>query len=160
VQKRSQSGFTMIELMIVVVIIGILACLAIPSYMNYTIRSQVTEGLNLAGDWQVAIADFYASNNSWPSTSDLSSMGASNGTYVNSITVSSGVISITYGTPQANQQLMGAVLTLVPYTNDNNDVLWQCGLAAAPSGTIASGAVAGGTTLQTQQLPTSCNNNR
>jgi type IV pilus assembly protein PilA len=155
--KNSQSGFTLIELMIVVAIIGILACLAIPAYQNYTIRAQVTEGLNLAGDWKVAIADFYANNGTWPSMTDLSDMAPSVGTYVSSVTVTSGVITITYGTSQTNQLINNAVLTLVPYTDSNDDVLWQCGLAAPPSGaTIAPGAVAG-TTLLPQQLPTSCN---
>jgi type IV pilus assembly protein PilA len=158
-QKQSQSGFTLIELMIVVAIIGILAAIAIPSYQNYTVRAQVTEGLNLAGDWKVAIADFYADNGYWPATSDLADMASSTGTYVSGIAVNSGVISITYGTAQSNQQIAGAVLTLVPYTNDNDDVLWQCGSATAPSGTIAAGAVPGGTTLQSQQLPTPCNSN-
>jgi type IV pilus assembly protein PilA len=157
--KQSQSGFTLIEMMIVVAIIAILAALAIPSYQNYTIRAQVTEGLNLAGDWQLAIAEFYAANNAWPSQADLTTMAPSVGTYVSSITVASGVITITYGTPQSNQQLAGAILTLVPYTDANDDVLWQCGLAAPPSGTIATGAVAGGTTLPSQQLPAPCNNN-
>jgi type IV pilus assembly protein PilA len=157
--KQSQSGFTLIELMIVIAIVGILACLAIPSYQTYIIRAQVTEGLNLAGDWQVAIADFYASNGSWPSQADLADMAPSVGTYVSSISVTSGVITITYGTPQSNPQIAGAALTLVPYTDANDDVLWQCGLAAAPPGAIASGAVAGGTTLLSQQLPAPCNNN-
>jgi len=159
VQKQSQSGFTLIEMMIVVGIIGILACLAIPSYQNYIIRSQVTEGLSLAGDWRVAIAEFYASNNSWPSQADLTAMAPSVGTYVSSISVTSGVITITYGTPQSNPQIAGAALTLVPYTDANDDVVWQCGLAAAPPGTIASGAVPGGTTLLSQQLPASCRDN-
>ena len=155
-QKRSQSGFTLIELMIVIAIIGVLAALALPSYQNYTIRAQVTEGLSLVGDWKVAVADFYANNSYWPSSTDLPDLTSSAGTYVSGITVNSGVISITYGTPQANQQIAGAVLTLVPYTNDNNDVLWQCGSASPPSGTIAASAVPGGTTLLSQQLPTSC----
>jgi type IV pilus assembly protein PilA len=158
-RRQHHSGFTLIELMITLAIVGILACLAIPAYQNYTIRAQVTEGLNLAGDWKLAIADFYASNGSWPSQSDLPDMAASNGTYVSSITVASGVITITYGTPLSNPQIQGAQLTLVPYTDANDDVLWQCGLAPQPNGTIATGAVAGGTTLSSQQLPTSCNNN-
>ncbi len=155
--KQSQSGFTLIELMIVIAIIGILACLAIPAYQNYTIRAQVTEGLNLAADWKVAIADFYNTNSSWPSQADLTDMAPSVGTYVSSINVSSGVITITYGTAQTNQSINGQTLTLVPYTNDNDDVLWQCGLAAPPGGNIAPGAVTGGTSLLPQQLPTSCN---
>jgi hypothetical protein len=85
-------------------------------------------------------------------------MAASNGTYVSSINVTSGVITITYGTAQSNPNINNLALTLVPYTDANDDVLWQCGLAAQPNGTIASGAVAGGTTLLPQQLPTSCNN--
>jgi len=155
--KQSQSGFTLIELMIVIAIIGILACLAIPAYQNYTIRAQVTEGLNLAGDWKVAITEFYINNSAWPSQADLTEMAPSVGTYVSNINVSSGVITITYGTSQTNQLINGKALTLVPYTNDNDDVLWQCGLAAPPGGNIASGAMTGGTTLLPQQLPTSCN---
>jgi len=156
VLKASQSGFTLIELMIVIAIVGILACLAIPAYQNYTIRAQVAEGMTLAGDWKVAIADYYASNARWPSLADLSDMGTSPGVYVSSINVTSGVISIVYGTSQSNPLINGKVLTLVPYTDDNDDVLWQCGLATPPGGSIASGATAGGTTLLPQQLPTSC----
>lgn len=154
--KQSQSGFTLIEMMIVVAIIGILACLAIPAYQNYTIRAQVAEGLTLAGDWKVAIADFYANNGAWPSQADLPDMTSSTGTYVSSINVTSGVITIVYGTAQSNPNINNLALTLVPYTDANDDVLWQCGLAAPPNGTPAPGAVAG-TTLLPQQLPTSCN---
>jgi hypothetical protein len=66
------------------------------------------------------------------------------------------VITIVYGTNQSSAQIEGATLTLVPYIDADNDIVWQCGLAAAPAGTIASGAVPGGTTLLSQQLPTAC----
>jgi hypothetical protein len=86
-------------------------------------------------------------------------MGASPGTYVSGINVTSGVITIYYGTARTNPLLNGKILTLVPYTDDNDDVLWQCGLAAPPSGNIAQGAAASSTTttLLPQQLPSPCN---
>jgi type IV pilus assembly protein PilA len=155
--KHTQTGFTLIELMIVIAIVGILSAVAIPAYQNYTIRGQVSEGLTLAGGWKAAVLEYYANNGAWPSQTDLSGTTQSVGKYASNITVNSGVIQITYGGNQVNQSINGAVLTLVPYTNDNDDVLWQCGLAAPPAGTIAVGALAGGTTLTPPQLPTACN---
>jgi type IV pilus assembly protein PilA len=155
-RNQAQKGFTLIELMIVVAIIGILAAIAIPAYQNYTIRAQVTEGLTLGDGWKTAISEYYANTGNWPSQANLTGTCNSIGKYESSVTVTAGgVIQITYGA-NANSKINNQVLRMVPYTNANNDILWQCGTAAAPSGTIASGAASTGTTVSPQYLPTSC----
>src|SRR3984885_1588542 len=96
--KTMQKGFTLIELMIVIAIIGILAAIAIPAYQNYTIRSQVTEGLTLADGWKTAIAEYYANTGNWPAQGNLTGTCNSVGKYESSVTVATGgVIQIIYG---------------------------------------------------------------
>jgi type IV pilus assembly protein PilA len=154
--KQVQKGFTLIELMIVIAIIGILAAIAIPAYQNYTIRAQITEGLTLGDGWKTAIAEYYANVGTMPaSIANLAGTSSSVGKYETGIVVSSGSIVITYGNA-ANTKINGSTLGLIPYTNANNDVLWQCGLAVAPTtgATIAGGVVS--TSLVAQYLPTSC----
>jgi type IV pilus assembly protein PilA len=152
--KQVQKGFTLIELMIVIAIIGILAAIAIPAYQNYTIRAQVTEGLTLADGWKTAIAEYYANTGNWPAQGNLTGTCVSVGKYETGVTVNaSGVIQVTYGN-QANVKINGQKLALVPYTNANGDVLWQCGTAAAPSGTSSGGSNT--SNISPQYLPTSC----
>ena len=98
-----QKGFTLIELMIVVAIIGILAAIAIPAYQNYTKRSHVSEGLSLAGGAKTGITEFYSSNNRWPGANGNTSVGLApagsiKGNAVNSVLVNGSTIVITYST--------------------------------------------------------------
>jgi type IV pilus assembly protein PilA len=155
--KAVQKGFTLIELMIVVASIGILAAIAIPAYQNYTIRAQVTEGLNLADGWKTAIAEYYAQTGNWPAQANLTGTAASTGKYVSSVTVTAGgVIDITYGL-QANQKINNQHLDILPYTNANNDVVWLCGNAASPGGSLSASTGASNTTnISAQFLPQSC----
>jgi type IV pilus assembly protein PilA len=161
--KKVQKGFTLIELMIVIAIIGILAAIAIPAYQNYTIRSQVTEGLSLADGWKTAISEFYAQNGSFPSASSstggttaIAVTGASQGKYVGSIAVTTGgEIVVTYTGSQANAKLSGGILGLTPGLDANYDVIWVCGNATTPTG-VSFTAGTTGSTVSAAYLPNSC----
>src|SRR5690606_34663393 len=121
--KSAQKGFTLIELMIVVAIIGILAAIAIPAYQDYTIRAQVTEGLNLASDLKASIGELYADRGTGAGINSgddgLPNATDKAGKYVASITVEDGTITIQYGV-DANAKLQESgrnQLTLQPGTN-------------------------------------------
>jgi type IV pilus assembly protein PilA len=150
-------GFTLVELMIVVAIIGILAAIAIPAYQDYTVRSQVTEGMNLASPVETGIAEYFANTGSFPTA--LSSVGISNsptGKYVSSVDITAGAIVVQYGL-QANTKVAGSNLTFTPYTDLNNDVIWVCGLHTVPTGaSLPTGVTAGATTVADKYLPQTC----
>jgi type IV pilus assembly protein PilA len=159
--KSVQKGFTLIELMIVVAIIGILAAIAIPAYQDYTVRSQVTEGLNLASDLKAAVAETFAQTGSWPE--DNESVGiteAKRGKYVGDVSLVGGSIVITYGgtdAPQANTNISGDTLILEPTTSPNGDVIWNCGFKEmAGSASPAAGSAASSSTIEPKYLPASC----
>ena len=155
--KKVQKGFTLIELMIVVAIIGILAAIAIPAYQDYTIRAQVTEGLNLAGAVKASVAETFSQTGTWPADNAAAGVGlAANvtGKYVTAVTVATGGITITYGA-QANAKILNNTLGLRPATSLNNDVVWVCGNKTAPAGATVAGA-APVTTLIDKYMPQTC----
>jgi type IV pilus assembly protein PilA len=166
--KKVQKGFTLIELMIVVAIIGILAAIAIPAYQDYTIRAQVTEGLNLASAVKASVAEFYAQNGSWPTalTGTGNALGYTakpSGKYVSVVDVTNGTINIKFG-GQANSNLSVAAnneLDLRPRLSSNGDVVWLCGKHAAPTGITLTDPPAGAsatdaTTVLDKYLPANC----
>lgn len=140
---RNQQGFTLIELMIVVAIIGILAAIAIPAYQDYTVRAKVTELLSVADGAKTAVAEFYQTNGQFPT--DTSAAGYSSPTtkYVSSVAISGGKITVT---AQSIPQLNGNVdLTLTAASSPNNGPLvWTCG------------STSDGTTIPKKYLPSSC----
>lgn len=163
--KKVQQGFTLIELMIVVAIIGILAAIAIPAYQDYTIRAQVSEGLNLAAAAKAAVAEDFLNEGVPPTNRTDAGMTANaadtSGKYVVSVGVANGVITVTYGN-EANAQIAGDTLTITPYESTDLSVVWRCGYAAAPANTALLGTAGGAATayvaptVAQQYMPAAC----
>lgn len=153
-------GFTLIELMIVVAIIGILAAIAIPAYQDYIVRAQTTEAFSLASFVKPKIVDYYRRFGRFPSdnrAAGLPSAGSIIGHYVGSVKVDGGAIDVRFRDKDINRALQGQVLSLRPLVvkgSPESPMAWACGGADAPSGMEPVGEDR--TTLKATLLPSSC----
>jgi len=145
---NTQKGFTLIELMIVVAIIGILAAIAVPAYQDYTARAQVSEAFNLGGAQKLAVTEYHANYGLYPADNDTAGVADSsqiNGKYVASVTIAGSTITAKMkSTGVASGVKDGALVFKASTTAAAGSYTWQCGKTSA------------GTTLENKYLPAAC----
>lgn len=162
---ENQHGFTLIELMIVVAIVGILASLAISAFQTYTIRSQVSAGISLLAPAKSGIATTYTDTGRPPANRAQAGLSPdatdTAGQYVTSVNITNGVIEITYGN-DAHASISGETLYMTPYQSGEAGIVWRCGNATVDAaldtlgtGTAVTAAYVA-TTIENRLLPSSC----
>ncbi|EMU0360747.1 pilin [Neisseria gonorrhoeae] len=162
-----QKGFTLIELMIVIAIVGILAAVALPAYQDYTARAQVSEAILLAEGQKSAVTEYYLNNGEWPK--DNTSAGVANpteikGKYVQSVTVANGVVTAQMKPSGVNNEIKDKKLSLWA-KRENGSVKWFCGQpvtrGAGNAGKADDVTKAGNDNekINTKHLPSTCRDN-
>ncbi|HEZ5456540.1 TPA: pilin [Neisseria meningitidis] len=124
-----QKGFTLIELMIVIAIVGILAAVALPAYQDYTARAQVSEAILLAEGQKSAVTEYYLNHGIWPANNNSAGVATSTdikGKYVQSVEVKNGVVTAEMKSSGVNKEIQGKKLSLWAKRQDGS-VKWFCG---------------------------------
>ncbi|HEZ7307971.1 TPA: pilin [Neisseria meningitidis] len=155
-----QKGFTLIELMIVIAIVGILAAVALPAYQDYTARAQVSEAILLAEGQKSAVTEYYLNHGKWPDGNSDAGVATSSeikGKYVEKVEVAKGVITATMLSTGVNKEIQGKKLSLWA-KRQAGSVKWFCGQpvtrTAADSDDVA--AANGTNKIDTKHLPSTC----
>ncbi|HID7627248.1 TPA: pilin [Neisseria meningitidis] len=155
-----QKGFTLIELMIVIAIVGILAAVALPAYQDYTARAQVSEAILLAEGQKSAVTEYYLNHGIWPKNNTSAGVASSatdiKGKYVQSVTVANGVVTAEMKSSGVNKEIQGKKLSLWAKRQDGS-VKWFCGQPVKRTNANANGVAADGTNkIDTKHLPSTC----
>ncbi|HGH7004363.1 TPA: pilin [Neisseria meningitidis] len=157
-----QKGFTLIELMIVIAIVGILAAVALPAYQDYTARAQVSEAILLAEGQKSAVTEYYLNHGIWPANNNSAGVASSStikGKYVKEVTVANGVITATMLSTGVNKEIQGKKLSLWAKRQDGS-VKWFCGQPVTRNDTAKDDTVAADTDaakkIDTKHLPSTC----
>ncbi|ENX7647179.1 pilin, partial [Neisseria gonorrhoeae] len=124
-----QKGFTLIELMIVIAIVGILAAVALPAYQDYTARAQVSEAILLAEGQKSAVTEYYLNHGEWPENNTSAGVASASdikGKYVQKVEVAKGVVTATMASSNVNKEIKDKKLSLWAKREDGS-VKWFCG---------------------------------
>ncbi|WP_050893366.1 pilin [Neisseria meningitidis] len=156
-----QKGFTLIELMIVIAIVGILAAVALPAYQDYTARAQVSEAILLAEGQKSAVTEYYLNHGIWPANNNSAGVATSaniKGKYVEKVEVKNGVVTATMLSSGVNKEIQGKKLSLWAKRQDGS-VKWFCGQPVTRDANNASADAVNkvtGNEIDTKHLPSTC----